>query len=79
MVLNFSNSTPSTIKNNTIRNFDVQSTSGTSFTGIQVQDGSVSIGNSEGNTISNITTKASSVLWCFKAKPTHRLNFKQFD
>ncbi|HBO74690.1 MAG TPA: hypothetical protein DD653_08400 [Marinilabiliales bacterium] len=61
IVLDVESSSLTTVKDNSISNFNVQSTSGTSFVGIQVEDGSVSIGNSEGNTVSNITTKAATV------------------
>ncbi|MFA6400803.1 MAG: fibronectin type III domain-containing protein [Salinivirgaceae bacterium] len=61
VVLNVGTDIASEVQNNTISNFNVQSTSGTVFTGFEIIDGAVNLGTSTGNTVSNITTLATAV------------------
>jgi len=61
IVLNVGTSLATSVQNNTIGNFNVQSTSGTVFTGIEITEGAVNVGTTSGNTLSNITTLATNV------------------
>lgn len=62
IVLNVGTANATSVQNNTISNFDVQGTSGTSFVGIEIAGGSVNVGTASGNTISNISSAADAVL-----------------
>ncbi|MBI9065964.1 MAG: fibronectin type III domain-containing protein [Salinivirgaceae bacterium] len=61
LVLNVGTTTASSVQNNTIENFNVQGTSGTLFSGIEINGGLVNVGNSTLNTIADITSGANSV------------------
>lgn len=61
IVLHVGTTSATSVQGNSIRNFDVQGTSGTSFTGIEISAGLVNVGTVTGDTITDIISGADDI------------------